>query len=168
LPELRFTEWNPLDWILVAILFASMTIGWWRGVVRTVLGVVGLLGGFALALGSYLSIGAWMHERHWINSQPEAEAVAFVGLAVLVIVAMQLVSRLMQTAVRKAGLGYLDRTLGGVFGLVRGVILAIALLILPTTVAPQWKLVTTSVLSPYFLAVAHDVSFLLPRSFRFG
>jgi membrane protein required for colicin V production len=119
-------------------------------------------------MGNYLQFGIWMHEKHWFRSQTMAGIVAFVALAALVIIAMKLVSRLLQITVRKAGLGYFDRLFGGAFGALRGVALATALLILPTTVAPQWKLVTTSVLSPYFFALAHDVSSLLPRSFRFG
>jgi membrane protein required for colicin V production len=58
--------------------------------------------------------------------------------------------------------------LGGAFGLLRGGVIVVALLVIPTTFAPQSKLVATSILSPYFLGVAHDVSFLLPRSLRFA
>jgi membrane protein required for colicin V production len=168
MPDLRFADWNSLDWLLVAILFSSTVIGWWRGVIRTVLGLVGLLGGFVLATGNYLQFGVWMHEKHWIGSQTAADVLAFVGLLALVIIAMKLVARLMQITVKKSGLGYFDRLLGGAFGVLRGVVLGTALLILPTTVAPQWKLVSTSVLGPYFFALAHDVSSLLPRFLRFG
>jgi membrane protein required for colicin V production len=168
MPDLRFADWNSLDWILVTILVGSTVVGWWRGVIRTLLGLVGMVGGIMLAMGNYLQFGVWMHDKHWINSQTTANIVAFVGLVALVVVAMKLISRLLQITVRKAGLGYFDRLFGGAFGVVRGIALGMALLILPTTVAPQWKLVTTSVLSPYFFALAHDVSFLLPRSLRFG
>jgi membrane protein required for colicin V production len=166
--DLRFADWNALDWALLVIMVGSTAIGWWRGVIRTVLGVVGLLGGFVLAMGNYLPFGVWMHEKHWINSQTAASIVAFIALAALVIVAMKLISHLLQITVRKAGLGYFDRLLGGAFGVLRGVVLTWALLILPTTFAPQWKVVSTSVLSPYFFSLAHDVSFLLPRFLRFG
>jgi membrane protein required for colicin V production len=74
----------------------------------------------------------------------------------------------LHTTIRKSGLGYLDRMLGGAFGLLRGCVIVVALLVIPTTFAPQSKLVATSILSPYFLGVAHDVSFLLPRSLRFA
>jgi uncharacterized membrane protein required for colicin V production len=119
-------------------------------------------------MGNYLTMGVWMHEKHWISSQSRAWIVAFIALAALVIIAMQLLARLLQIAIRRSGLGYFDRLLGGAVGAVRGVALGTALLILPTAVAPQWKLVTTSTLSPYFFGLAHDVSFLLPRSLRFG
>ena len=167
-PDLRFADWNALDWILALIFIASTGLGYWRGVVRTLLGLVGLIGGFLLALGNYLQVGAWLHEKHWIKSQNAAQITAFLLLAALVIIGAQLVARLLQMGIRKAGMGYIDRTLGGAFGAVRGYAIIMALLILPTTVAPQSKLVTTSALAPYFLAVAHDVSFLLPRALRFG
>jgi membrane protein required for colicin V production len=166
--DLRLTQWNLLDWTLVLILLLSMVAGYWRGVVRTLLGLAGLVGGFLLAQGNYLPLGAWLHNAHLIRSPFAASIVAFLLMFALAVVAAQLIARMLHRTIRKSGLGYLDRTLGGAFGLLRGGVIVIALLVIPTTFAPQSKLVATSVLSPYFLGVAHDVSFLLPRSLRFA
>jgi membrane protein required for colicin V production len=166
--DLRFTQWNLLDWTVVLILLLSMVAGYWRGVIRTLLGLAGLVGGFMLAQGNYLPLGAWLHSKHLISSPFAASVVAFLLLFALVIVGAQLVARMLHTTIRKSGLGYLDRMLGGAFGLLRGCVIVVALLVIPTTFAPQSKLVATSILSPYFLGVAHDVSFLLPRSLRFA
>jgi membrane protein required for colicin V production len=166
--DLRFAQWNLLDWTLTLILLLSLVIGYWRGVVRTLLGLAGLIGGFLLAQGNYLPLSAWLHDRHLIPSATAANIVAFIALFVLVGLGAQLIARMLHSTIRKSGLGYADRMLGGAFGLLRGGVIAVALLIIPTTFAPQSKLVSTSILSPYFLGVAHDVSFLLPRSLRFA
>jgi uncharacterized membrane protein required for colicin V production len=68
-----------------------------------------------------------------------------------------------QKTLRAAGLSFLDRTLGVAFGFARGCLIAIALLLVTTNFAPQSQAVTTSVLSPYLFALAHDVSFLVPQ-----
>lgn len=166
--DLRFSQWNFLDWTLALILLVSLVTGYRRGAVRTLLGLLGLAGGFLMAQGNYLQFGAWLHDEHLISSAPTASVVAFIALFALVIVGAQLVARMLHKTIRKSGLGYLDRILGGAFGALRGVVFVVALLVVPTTFAPQWKLVSTSVLSPYFLGVAHDVSFLLPRFLRFA
>lgn len=166
--QLKFADYNALDWVLAAIMISSVGIGWWRGVVRTLLGLVGLAGGFLLARGNYLQLGLWLHDKHWIKSELTGGAVAFALLFGMVVTGAHLIARLLQIKIRRSGLGMMDRALGAGFGFVRGSVIAIALLIIPTTFAPQWKVVSTSVLSPYFLGVAHDVSFLLPRSLRFG
>jgi membrane protein required for colicin V production len=168
LSELRITQWNGLDWTLVLILVMSLVIGYWRGVVRTLLGLLGLVGGFLLAQGNYLQLGSWIHDRLWIHSAFWAGLFAFLLLFALAVAGAQLVARIVRGTIRKSGLGYLDRVLGGAFGLLRGCVVVVALLIIPSTFVPQSKLMATSILSPYFLGVAHDVSFLLPRSLRFA
>jgi membrane protein required for colicin V production len=161
-------DWNTVDWLLVLILLVSMVLGWWRGVVRTLLGLVGLAGGFLLARGNYMQLGVWLHDKHLIRSDLAARAASFILLFSLVVAGAQLTGRLLHTTIRKSGLGFVNHALGAGFGLVRGCVIAIALLIIPTAFVPQLKAVSTSVLTPYFLGVAHDVSFVLPRSLRFG
>jgi membrane protein required for colicin V production len=168
LSDLKLAQWNLLDWTLFAILFSSLVFGYWRGAIRTLLGLAGLVGGFVLAQGNYLDFANWLHDKHWVRAGLTASAVAFCVLFALVVTGAHLVARMLHSTIRKSGLGYVDRVVGGAFGLLRGGVIVIALLLIPATFAPQSKLMATSILSPYFLGVAHDVSFLLPRSLRFA
>jgi membrane protein required for colicin V production len=156
-------SFNAFDWTLVIIVGFSMLTGFRRGIVRTVLGIIGFAGGFLLACWDYNKLGDWLHTQHYIGSVTAAAVVAFLLLLALVGIGAGLVGRLLRRTVRAAGLGYWDRTLGTIFGLVRGCIFGMALVLIPGTFMPQSKLITTSVLSPYLFAAAHDVSFLLPR-----
>jgi membrane protein required for colicin V production len=165
---LKLAQWNLLDWTLFAILFSSLVIGYWRGAIRTLLGLAGLVGGFLLAQGNYLQLANWMHDKHWVRAGLTANAVAFCALFALVVTGAHLLARMLHSAIRKSGLGYADRIVGGAFGLLRGAVIVIALLLIPVSFAPQSKMMATSILTPYFLGVAHDVSFLLPRSLRFA
>jgi len=84
-------------------------------------------------------------------------------IVVAVAAAFELVGRGLQKSLRSIGLGIFDRALGAGFGFARGCLIGIAVLMAATTLAPQSQVVTTSVLSPYLFAVAHDVSFLVPQ-----
>jgi membrane protein required for colicin V production len=162
---MRFTDFysfNVFDWALVLIVGFSMFAGFRRGIVRTLLGILGFVGGFLLACWDYNRLGDWLRAQHWISSVTASAIVAFLMLLALVAIGAALVGRMLRRTVRAAGLGYWDRTLGTIFGLVRGCIFGLALIMIPGTFAPQSKLITTSVLSPYLFAAAHDVSFLLP------
>ena len=70
---------------------------------------------------------------------------------------------LLQRFLRTVGLGIFDRVLGMAFGFARGCLIAIAALMVVTTVAPQSEALTNSELTPYLFAVSHDVSFLVPE-----
>jgi membrane protein required for colicin V production len=68
---------------------------------------------------------------------------AFVGIFIVTLIVAKLVGLLLSKAVQAVGLGGLDRTLGGIFGLARGLLIVIAfalvagLTALPTM--PAWK-----------------------------
>ena len=157
------SSFNAFDWALVVIVVFSMFAGFRRGIVRTLLGIVGFVGGFLLACWDYNRLGEWLRQQHWVSSGTAAAIVAFLMLLALVGIGAALVGRMLRRSVRAAGLGYWDRTLGAIFGFMRGCIFGIALVMIPGTFAPQSKLIRTSVLSPYLFAAAHDVSFLLPH-----
>jgi membrane protein required for colicin V production len=160
---MRLSDWNGFDWLLAAILLFSMVTGFRRGFVRTVFGLAGFLGGFLLASWRYVRVGELIIDAGWIKSTTTAMVVAYLLIVVFVALGVELVARILQKSARAVGLGFMDRMLGAAFGFARGWMIGIALLMIPTTFAPQSKLVATSVLSPYFFAVAHDVSFLVPR-----
>jgi membrane protein required for colicin V production len=156
-------EWNGLDWVLVGVLLLSIAAGFRRGLVRTVLGLAGYIGGFMLASWKYVEVGDWITGYGWIKSPATARVVAYLLIVALVVVAIELIARLVHRTVRAVGLSFFNRMLGAGFGFVRGVIAGMALLMIPMTFAPGSRLVTTSVLSPCFFAAAHDVSFLVPQ-----
>jgi membrane protein required for colicin V production len=156
-------SWNALDWALMAVLLFSVTAGFRRGLVRTVLGLAGYIGGFVLASWKYVQMGDWITGNGWIESHATARVVAYLLIVALVVMSVELIARLVHKTVQAVGLSFFNRMLGAGFGLVRGGIAGMALLMIPATFAPGSKLVTTSVLSPCFLAVAHDVSFLVPQ-----
>src|SRR6202041_3136248 len=64
------------------------------------------------------------------------------------------------------GLGFFDRFLGAIFGLLRGTLLGISLLLPITAFLPTATWVQQSMLAPYFLRAAHAVSFLMPTDLR--
>jgi membrane protein required for colicin V production len=160
---MRVTDFNGFDWILTLTLLVSVGMGARRGVIRSVVELAGFIGGFMLAAGNYTTWGDWMCDVHMMKSPPMARVVAFLLIVVLVVVAAELLARLMHKTLHAAGLGLVDRFLGAVFGFARGCLIGIALVLIPTTFAPQSKVIATSVLSPYLFALAHDVSFLVPQ-----
>jgi membrane protein required for colicin V production len=160
---MNMSDWNAFDWVLAGILLFSMAAGFRRGFVRTVFGLTGFVGGFLLASWKYGRVGEMLIDAGWIKSTTTAMVVAYLLIVVFVALGVELVARILQKSVRAVGLGFMDRVTGALFGFARGWMIGIALLMIPSTFAPQSRLVATSVLSPYFFAFAHDVSFLVPQ-----
>jgi len=116
-----------LDWVVVALLAASVLLGLWRGLVYEVLSVLNWVAAFVLAQWFAPRAAAMMP----LGRAGEAfqYAAGFVVVFIGALFAGGLIAWLISKLVAAVGLRPVDRVLGGAFGLVRGIvaILAIAL-----------------------------------------
>lgn len=117
-----------LDWIFIVALLASIGLGVWRGFVYEVLSVLNWLLAFVLAqwlgadVGRLLPIGS--------NSETLSHIAGFVLVFVVSVFLGGLLVWGLPKLIEQAGLRPVDRVLGGVFGLLRGLILLLALTVL--------------------------------------
>ena len=113
------------DWILIAALSASMLLGALRGLVYEVLSVMGWIAAFLLA--------QWFSPdvAEKLPMQNSGEALRYAAAFVLVFIASVflagLISALMKKIISVVGLRPVDRMMGAIFGLFRGLILLLAL-----------------------------------------
>lgn len=152
---------NPLDWLLITILVLSAVHALFRGLVRELFSLIGLLFGILLA--------AWNYQRFapklgGIISNPAiASILAFLMIAIGVMVLAALLGRVVHASAHAIGLGFFNRLGGGAFGLARGYLTGIAILMALTAFLPGAEWLKNSSLAPYFLAGAHAVSFVVPH-----
>ncbi|HET8744803.1 MAG TPA: CvpA family protein [Ramlibacter sp.] len=118
-----------LDWVVAAVLAASVLLGLWRGLVYEVLSVLNWLAAFLLAQWLAPRAAALMPLGHAGESIRYAAGFAVVFIAALF--AGGLLTWLTKKLVAAVGLAPVDRALGGIFGLVRG---AVAVLVLAVVV----------------------------------
>ena len=75
-------------------------------------------------------------------------SVAFVAIFLTVLVAMGLIAMLLSALIKTVGLGFIDRMLGSVFGLARGLLIVLLVVLLAgMTTLPQEPLWQKAVLS---------------------
>jgi membrane protein required for colicin V production len=67
------------------------------------------------------------------------------------------------TAAHAIGLGFFNRLGGAAFGLARGWLVGVAIVMAVTAFLPTTDWLKNSRLTPYFLAGAHAVSFVVPH-----
>ena len=130
-----------LDWIFLAVLLVSLTVGAWRGLVYEVLSVMSWIAAFVLAqwlapqAASYLPMSG--------AAEPMRYAAGFVLVFIAAIFAGGLVAFLVKKLVAAVGLRPVDRLLGAAFGVVRGVIVLLALTVVvgmtPMKTAQAWQ-----------------------------
>jgi membrane protein required for colicin V production len=124
------------DIAVIGILLISALWAFLRGFVREVLGVVAWVGAAAVTLYGFALVRPFAHQL--ISIDFLADVVAGVVLFVVSLILFSVISGAISSQVRQSSLSAIDRSLGFVFGLVRGaVIICIAYLLLKWAVPPQ-------------------------------
>lgn len=153
-----------VDWILLGILGLSFLLGAWRGLVYEVLSVFVWIAAFVLAQWYAPDMAAKLPMEGSAESLRYAAGfvVVFIGSAFVASVLVQLIKRL----VAAVGLRPVDRTLGAVFGLIRGAILILAIAVVMNMTAlrsqADWQ---ASQGASYLTGVLIKIKPLLPQDF---
>ena len=155
---------NPLDWLLGLLLLYSIIRAAIRGFFREAFALGGLILGFLLACWTYRA--AATHLTGLITSPQLAQFAAFLLILVGVMLLATLAGKLLRSAASAIGLGFFDRLLGALFGLLRGCILGTALLMALTAFLPPAPWLSTSRLAPFFLRASHAVFFVMPSDLK--
>lgn len=127
-----------VDWAMVAVLLVSVVVGLWRGLVYELLALAGWLVAFLAAQ----AWGGWT--AAWVPLGAPgslSRLAAGFGLTFFVtLLAWSLLARLARTLISATPLTVLDRGLGAVFGLARGLLLllVLALVVTWTPIARHW------------------------------
>jgi membrane protein required for colicin V production len=144
------------DWILLGVMLASMLVGLWRGLVYEVLSLAGWVAAFILSQWLAADVVAYLPFLKEAAAQVQY-AVAF---------AAGLLSWLVKKLVETVGLRPVDRALGGIFGLARGVVVLLALTVvlqlLGLSQETWWK---DAVGSAWLDLILKGLKPLLPQAF---
>ncbi len=150
-----------LDWLCIVVLVCSLVIGAWRGLVFELLSLTSWVVAFFLAQWFAADAAALLPMK---DTDPMLQhAVGFVLVFVVAIFACSFVAWLMKKLIDAIGLRPADRALGGLFGLLRGVLvlLVLAAVVSMTTMheAEWWKAAHSA---PILEAALQAIKPLLP------
>ena len=155
----------PIDWTFLAVLLVSMLIGAWRGLVYELLSLAAWVVAFFAAQWGAAEMADWLPLAQWQDSV--RYAVGFAVVFVLVMFACSLLAWLMKKGIEAAGLRPADRSLGAVFGVLRGVLLLLVATAVVTATpmqqAPWWQ---QSAAAPWMLRLLHSLGPSVPPSWR--
>lgn len=152
---------SELDWVVVLILAVSIILSLMRGLVTEIFS----LGAWILAILA----GKWGAPvvAPLLPIDPKSENLSyFAGFVVVFLVMMVVVlllGKMVKRAVGAIGLGGADRLVGGIFGLLRGVVILIGLtLAAGLTALPQTDFWKNALSSRFLETLALSVQPLLP------
>ena len=158
---------NYVDVAVIAVLALSALLAFLRGFVREVLGIAAWVGAGFFA--------AWAHPyvidrfHGWISNPDIADPVAYGAMFLICLIFLSIISGMVCSLVSGSMLSGLDRTVGMVFGIVRGIVMiSFAYLVAGFVTPPEhWPPVVLQARSlPYFHASAELLAGLVPEEYR--
>lgn len=159
---------NALDILIIGVIVLSGLLAFARGFVREALSIAGWLGATAASIYA-LPFARPIAER-FLPKGAVAEAAAAGIIFVITLVVLSILTGGISRQVRGSSLSALDRTLGLIFGLMRGVLLvcigyiALSFVLPQNGERPRW--ISNSRTLPLVASATDSLSRLLPELFR--
>jgi membrane protein required for colicin V production len=157
---------NWIDILLVLVIGFSILTGFTAGFARVGVGFIATLLGIFLGFWCYGIAAAYVVD--YVSSRPIANLIGFFVIFIGVVFVGAVIGHLLAKLFKWIGLSWLDRALGAGFGLVRGVIIAAALVtvLLAFAPSPPPRSVVDSKLMPYTLDASNFLALLTPREVK--
>jgi membrane protein required for colicin V production len=158
---------NLLDLLLAVIIGVSIATGFMAGFARVGVGFIATISGLLFGFWYYSVPAAWIRE-HWTMSVNAANMMGFFTVFALFLCAGALVGKLLAKLFKWTGLTWLDRFLGGVFGLVRGALMAVVCVavVMAFTPKPLPTWMAGSQMLPYVIDASDLCSKLAPMAVK--
>jgi membrane protein required for colicin V production len=161
---------NWLDIVLLIILLVSMLLSARKGFSREIVGMAAAVLALVLGMWFYGLAGSFL--QPYVSSARLANLIGFLLVVFAVMLLGGIVGWIVNRFLRTIGLSFFDRLLGAAFGLVRGMLVAIALLTAYMAFGPEVdsKTVSASVLhsriAPYVLDASHLAVAIAPMELK--
>jgi len=155
---------NAVDLAVIGVILLSGGLALWRGFVRELLSLAAWIGASLIAVYFYPSLQPWMH-RH-IHTEITADACTGLALFCGSLAVLIPIGYFVGGLIRGRALTAIDRSLGFVFGLARGVLVVCLLFLITLWVWPEEKkepdMLAHAKSRPMMVAGAEVIKNLLP------
>jgi membrane protein required for colicin V production len=150
------------DYAVMAVIGLSALRGMWRGLLAEVFGLVGWIAALLIA-GRFVGLVVPYIPAHWPGGALTQWLIAFLLIVAGVLVVSSVAGALLTRVTEVVGLRGIDRSLGLLFGLVRGAILVVILVALAgLTELPQHDFWRNALFRPAAEQGVRELKPLLP------
>ena len=126
---------NLLDFVLAAIAGYCLIRGVFRGLIKELSSIVGVMGGFYAAYSYYPHLAKYM--SRWMTDLGYQRIISFLVIFIVVFFAVSFAGMVIKYLMNIAFLGWTDRICGMLFGSIKGLLIITVILLVLTTFLPK-------------------------------
>jgi membrane protein required for colicin V production len=161
---MQFSQWTFLDFVFVGIILMSTGFALTKGLMRELVSVIALLGGFFIAVLYYRVPAAWFSGV--FRTESLASLIGFLVIFIGCLMVGAIISFFINRFIKAASLEWVDRLLGGIFGFLRGWAVASIIVLAMVAFPVKEHLFGRSILAPYLIAGARAAVLLVPQELK--
>lgn len=155
---------NGLDWLIVGILLISVVMAAAQGFFFELFSLAGAVIGYLLAAWEYKEVALWL--LPYVKNEWVAQSAAFFLIFIGAVILAGIVGRIARWAVQGVGLRWFDRLLGAAFGLLRGSLVVMVLVMALAAFGQGSETLARSQLGSYFLVLGRGAVWASPYELR--
>jgi membrane protein required for colicin V production len=156
---------NPFDIFIIIVVGYSLIRGLFRGLVKEVSSIIGVLGGFYAAYSYYPMVAKLLSGL--IINPSYLNILSFLIIFCSVLIVISILGVVIKYLMNVAFLGWVDRACGLGFGLIKGLLIVTVLFIILTTFLPKGApLIKKSVLAPHVIWISEKMVNMVPKEMK--
>ena len=156
---------NLFDILIIIILLYCLVRGIFRGLLKEMSSLVGVLGGFYAAYTYYHEVGKLLNR--WIADPNYVNILSFLLVFICVFLIISIIGIIIKYILKIVFLGWVDRVFGAVFGILKGILIASVLLIVFTAFLPDSSnIIKTSKTSHYLAGISNKMIKVTPKDLK--
>jgi len=153
---------NVLDIIFIAVLLFSALFGVFRGFIKEVLSLIFLILSLLLGIVFYSDAGRLF--QSFFKSKQLSNIAGFIAVSSLVLITGYILTYFTRKVLRIGPIKSIDRLLGGVFGVIRGILISAVILFAIVYLPLKKDIIIGSKLSPYLYDIVKIIKGYLPEN----
>ena len=156
---------NPFDIFIIIVLGYSLIRGLFKGLVKEVSSIIGVLGGFYAAYSYYPMVAKLLSGL--IINPSYLNILSFLIIFCSILIVISILGVVIKYLMNVAFLGWVDRACGLGFGLIKGLLIVTVLFIILTTFLPKGApLIKKSVLAPHVIWISEKMVNVVPEEMK--
>ena len=156
---------NPFDVFIIIVVCYSIIRGLFRGLVKEVASIMGVLGGFYAAYSYYPMVAKLI--AGLVQDPAYRNILSFLIIFCAILIIISVIGVVIKYLLNVAFLGWIDRLCGVFFGMIKGVLVVTVLFIILTTFLPKGApLIKKSVLAPHVIWISEKMVNLVSQEMK--
>lgn len=156
---------NSFDILVTIITCFSLIRGIFRGLVKELSSIIGVMVGYYAAYSYYPYVSKFLSQ--WVPVVAYSRLIGFLIIFAGVFLIISILGVIIKYLMSISFLGWADRITGGIFGLIKGLLIACVLMVVFTTFLPQnAPFVKDSVLAPHISHVSKQMARIVKKDMK--